>query len=104
MRVNEVDGIYVLWVVGALLGCLSMVVICRPFVGKVKFLSFIGRHSMMYYVLHWPILYISAPIIKKLCPEIDPYTLTITLAVILILCLSLATWKRKWIPPVLLGE
>lgn len=105
MRINDPgEHNYFIWAIDSWLGCLSMIIIFRPFLDKIKFLTYIGRYSMMYYVLHYTILYVSKAIVLWFCPDIGPYKLTAVLAVILIVTLALATWKRKWIPSVLLGE
>ena len=104
MRVNTVKGYYLVWILGSFCGCITMTFLFNSFLGKIGFLSFIGRHSMMYYVVHCIPLYVTRFIITKLYPDINPVTLSLIMIVILTLTLLIVTWQRKRIPPVLLGE
>lgn len=104
MRVNTVKGFYLIWLLGSVFGCLTMLFLFNSFLDKIGFLTFIGRHSMMYYVVHCIPLYLTRFIITKLYPNIEPVTLFLIMIVILTITLLIVTWQRKRIPPVLLGE
>lgn len=104
LRANTVSGYYLVSMLGSFFGCLTMTFLFNSFLGKIGFLAFIGRHSMMYYVVHCIPLHVSRPIITKLYPDIEPVTLSLILIVIVTITLLIVTWQRKRIPPVLLGE
>ena len=59
MRVNILwEGLYVYWLIGSILACLTINTICRMRIFDRLGLGYIGRNSMMFYVSHWVIFYI----------------------------------------------
>lgn len=104
MRSNDTDDPYLLCIFTAWLGCLSMTVVFNSVVGKIGFLAYIGRHSMMFYVIHWLPLYISKPIILQVNPDITSAELSVALAAIEVITLSIISCQRKRIPAWWLGE
>lgn len=104
MRTNHTGSNYMVWLVGAWIGCLSMVVLFNSVLGRISLLAYIGRNSMLFYVIHWLPLFVSQKIIIQICPSIEPIQLTVTLMVIVALTLLAAARCRKYIPSWCIGE
>lgn len=58
MRANNVtQGYYCIWLLSSLIGCMLINNIFRRFpVLQFRLLSSVGKDSMNYYVMHWPVL------------------------------------------------
>lgn len=92
------------WLVGAWIGCLSMVVLFNSVLGKIRLLAYIGRNSMLFYVIHWLPLSISKKIIIQIYPLIEPVQLTVMLMAIVVVTLWAVARCRKYIPAWRIGE
>lgn len=102
-RFNNMGSPYILWMGATWIGCMTAIIIFRK-IPTIKPLAYIGRHSMIYYVMHWLPLYFASHTIRYFYPEIDQYALTAILIAFVFLTLALFTWKDKWIPAWWLGE
>lgn len=64
-RSNSGSGHYLLWMISAFAGIITVNNILKILPYSFPFLSTIGRGSMAYYVLHWPIMALLVVVIRQ---------------------------------------
>lgn len=93
LRGNNMGSPYVLWMAGAWVACLAAVVLFRT-LPVCKPLAYVGRESMVFYVVHWLPLVLTKNIVLMVYPDISNNALTATLLVATAAFLALVSWQH----------
>ena len=107
MRLNKMTGLYTVWILGAFLGCFLLCVLLRACSNKwipLSVLGYLGRKSMVYYVLHWIPLFTAYRALQLWCVDMEEGYLFLILLIVVAMFLAVFTWKNNLIPARWLGE
>lgn len=103
-RLNRVSGNYFAWIVTSYVGCVALSLIFRYI--SFSLFEYLGRNSMLYYVIHWIPIMIAHKTITSFVPDLSPKLLL--LSVFCFVCVTLGVCSlpgiRKQIPAWVLGE
>lgn len=94
------QGNFIIWFPLTVIGVYSFIGVFSLYNKKIPILSYLGRHSMIYYVAHWGILeYVSLFTQNKALPNYETFTIMIVACICILPFLDLIIKKTglQWI-------